>query len=169
MREDDDSRKLYECIGKVIAYAGAIEDKIDSIIADEYAKDGRQMRFIKEVLKSDAISFSKKIDLLFVIMKRRKLKFQWLKKDDLKKRFLQLRNDLAHCKLEFDRDESESAESSGNISIVLKFKVRNRYYAFHEKHKEFEELGMQLCMELERAFWDVMWGEGDSEWGEQES
>lgn len=154
---EDNSEEFYKIIGRTIAAAGAIEGKIDCIIADEYF--GRKISekrklFTNEVLNTDKISLSKKIDILLTIMARRKLEFSMIKKQDLKINFLKLRNELAHCQIEYNFDDTLEASTTP----TLKFKIRNSHQALQEKEVEFETLGAQISEELERLFSDALWG-----------
>ncbi len=151
----NDNEEFYKIIGRVVASAGAIEGKIDCIIADEYfgrvASEERRL-FTDEVLSDDKISLGKKIDVLFTIMKRRGLTFTIVKKRDLKEDFLKLRNDLAHCQIEYDVAPQKAD------APVLKFKIRGTYKTLQEKEAEFETLSSRISEELERLFFDALWG-----------
>jgi hypothetical protein len=152
----DNTEEFYKIIGRTIATAGAIEGKIDCIIADEYfgrANSEERKLFTDEVLSAGVISLGKKVDILFTIMTRRKLEFTVIKRSNLKVDFLKLRNELAHSQIEYDFDTVKP-----ETTPVLKFKIRNSHKTLQEKEAEFETLGVQISMELERLFFDALWG-----------
>lgn len=157
MTKEDEGFHLL--IGRAIAMAGNIEGKIDCIISDDFL--GRKYTtkralFDSEVLNTGAISFSSKIDILFKIMNRRKLEFTTIKPNDLKSKFVKLRNDLAHSRIEYNATQPDNQDEVGPIE--LKFVIRNKVQTLKEKEAEFEQLGMQIAMELERLFADELWG-----------
>jgi hypothetical protein len=155
MTKEDE--KFHLLIGKAIAMAGNIEGKINCIISDDYL--GRKYTtqralFDSEVLNTSAISFSSKIDILFKIMNRRGLKFKTITPNDLKSKFVKLRNDLAHSRIEYDVTLPDNQSSS----VELKFVIRNKMQSLNDKEAEFEKLGMQIALELEGLFADELWG-----------
>lgn len=159
---DDDMKAFYICIGRAIATSGAIEGKIDCIITDEYLKgcsEQKRKGFNKEILNIDAISFSKKIDIFFSILKRRNISLDGIDKKDFKD-FIDLRNKLAHCKVEYTIKEDDCSD---NKSLKLEFHIRNCFQSLADMESSLEKLGEKICLGLERNFFNVLWGNSEDD------
>lgn len=144
---------FYSIIGKIIAVCGAVESKIDCVIATEYTGDSNNPRFgllMDELLEANKISFAGKIDILLSIAKRRGIVFERVTRAELKN-LPNLRNDLAHSRLEYDVQESGTAE--------LKFNVRGKHVTLYETQQKVEDISQRTLMELEDKFFNELWGE----------
>lgn len=95
MRPIDDD--YFISIGKILTFAGAIEDGINEILALEYVGVGseHQRPLIDDIFDTDKLSFGAKIDLLLRITKRRKIEFNIIDRQELK-RIVEIRNHIAH-------------------------------------------------------------------------
>jgi len=140
-----DEARIYECIGRAIMYAGAIESKINCVLAFEYTKNNttENENFTKEILENNMLTLRNKIELLIDITKRHELSLNITKAEF--QRFLSLRNKLAHCTVQYDLK-------------TLKIRMRDKFENVADIEKEVNELGWKICCELERAFSDILWG-----------
>lgn len=146
---------FYSVIGKMITISGAVESKIDCVIATEYTGNSANSRYaliMDELLEANKLSFSAKIDILLSIIRRRGIVLERITRRELKEDLPRLRNDLAHCHLEYDA-------ASGGEGMELKFKTRKQYRTLQEMQAKVEDLGGRVLMELEHKFFDELWGE----------
>lgn len=144
---------FYAVIGRLIAVSGAVESKIDCVIATEYSGSSSNPRYgllMDELLEANKISFAGKMDILFSIANRRGIVFERVTKPELKN-LPRLRNDLAHCRLEYDVQGPANAE--------LKFNVRGQYKTLQEIKERVEDISQRTLMELEDKFFNELWGE----------
>lgn len=154
MAKSNGDNDFYSVIGKIIAVSGAVESKIDCIIATEYTGSSSNPRFslvMNELLEANKISFGGKIDILLSIAKRRGIVFERVSKSELKNDLPNLRNELAHCRLEYDVQESGDAE--------LTFKTRDGYKTLQHIRERVEDISERTLMELEHKFFDELWGD----------
>ncbi len=146
---------FYVVVGKIITMSGAIESKIDCIIATEYTGSSVNPRYrliVEELLEANKLSFSAKIDILLSIIHRRRIVLERVTRRELKEDLVQLRNDLAHCHLQYD-------PTTMGKELELKFKTRKRYRTLEEMQTKVEDLGNRVLMELEHKFFDELWGD----------
>lgn len=152
MQQDDIA--FYSVIGRIITVCGAVESKIDCVIATEYTGSSVNSQYslmMDELLEANKMTFSGKIDILLTIAKRRGIVFERITKAELKNDLVKLRNDLAHCHLEYDVKGAEDVE--------LKFKVRGEYRSLEDMRIKVEDLCERTLMELEHKFFDELWGD----------
>lgn len=145
---------FYSVIGKIIAITGAVESKIDCVIATEYTGSSNNSRFgllMGELLEANKISFAGKIDILLSIANRRGIALERVTKSELKNDLPKLRNELAHCRLEYDVQKPGHAE--------LKFIVRGKYMSLQEAQQKVEDISQRILIELEDKFFKELWGE----------
>lgn len=139
----------------MIAICGAVESKIDCVIATEYTGSSTNPRYaliMTELLEANKLSFSGKIDVLLSIIHRRGIVLERITRSELKNELPQLRNELAHCRLEYD-------PTSIDEGLGLKFKTRKQYRTLQEMQTKVEDLGGRVLMELEHKFFNKLWGE----------
>jgi hypothetical protein len=151
MNQDNE---FYSVIGKIITASSAVESKIDCIIATEYTGSSVNPQYsliIDELLEANKMSFSNKIDILLSIAKRRGIVFERITKSELKNDLPKLRNDLAHCHLEY--------EVKGVGDVELKFKMRKEYKTLEDMRVKVEDISERALMELEHKFFDELWGD----------
>lgn len=152
MSQQDD--EFYAVIGKMISIAGAVESKIDCVIATEYTGSGANPRYaliMEELLEANKLSFSAKIDVLLSIIHRRGIVLERVTRSELKNDLPRLRNDLAHCHLEYDL-------ATIGRGPELKFKTRKQYRTLQEMQTQVEDLGNRVLIELEHKFFNELWG-----------
>jgi len=151
MNQDNE---FYSVIGRIITASSAVESKIDCIIATEYTGSSVNPRYsliIDELLEANKMSFSNKIDILLSIAKRRGIVFERITKSELKNDLPKLRNDLAHCHLEYE------VKDTGDLE--LKFKMRKEYKKIEDMRVKVEDISSRALMELEHKFFDELWGD----------
>lgn len=151
MSQQDD--EFYTVIGKIIALCGTVESKIDCVIATEYTGSSDNPRYglmMDELLEANKVSFGGKIDILLSIANRRNIVFERVAKSELKNDLPRLRNELAHCRLEYDVNNGGQAE--------LKFNVRGEYKTLQEIKQKVEDISERTLMELEDKFFNELWG-----------
>lgn len=151
MNQDNE---FYSVIGRIITASSAVESKIDCIIATEYTGSSVNPRYsliMDELLEANKMSFSNKIDILLSIAKRRGIVFERITKSELKNDLPKLRNDLAHCHLEY--------EVKGVGDAELKFKMRKEYRDLEDMRIKVEDISSRALIELEHKFFDELWGE----------
>lgn len=147
--------EFYSVIGRIITISGAVESKIDCVIATEYTGSSANPRYaliMEELLEANKLSFAGKIDILLSIIHRKGIVLERITKSELKNDLPRLRNDLAHCHLEYHA-------ASGGEGMELKFKTRKQYRTLQEMQAKVEDLGGRILMELEHKFFDELWGE----------
>ena len=145
--------EFYAVIGKIIALCGAVESKIDCVIATEYTGSSDNPRYglmMDELLEANKISFGGKIDILLSIASRRNITFSRVTKSELKNDLPRLRNELAHCRLEYDVNAVSQTE--------LRFNVKGEYKTLQEIKQKVEDISERILIELEDKFFDELWG-----------
>lgn len=111
-------------IGKAIEITGRIENLIDLLIAFHYCGDMEQnTNFIKDVLRQNYISLDKKIEIFLKKVMGSKIKFSNISNRDLREKFPQFRNQLAHCQLATSLDE----EIANKKSLPVALEAISRY------------------------------------------
>jgi hypothetical protein len=103
-----------------------------------------------ELLEANKMSFSNKIDILLSIAKRRGIVFERITKSELKNDLPKLRNDLAHCHLEYEVKGGD---------LELKFKMRKEYRDLEDMRIKVEDISSRALIELEHNFFDELWGD----------